>query len=134
MSLNIGHLTSSTDAQSDEMFTPFYAVEPIVKYVSRSAVVWCPFDKDWSAFVQLFRKKGNTVINSHIDTGHDFFKYEPEQYDVIVTNPPFSKKDAVLKRLYELGKPFAVLLPLNSLQGKARFEIFKQGGGANACF
>lgn len=134
MSLNIGHLTSSTDVQSDEMYTPFYAVEPIVKYVSKSAVVWCPFDKDWSAYVRLFRKNGNIVIHSHIDTGHDFFEYEPEQYDVIVSNPPFSKKDAVLKRLYELSKPFALLLPLNSLQGKARFGIFKQGGGADACF
>jgi len=33
----------------------------------------------------------------------------------------------VLRRLYEIGKPFAILLPLNSLQGVSRFEFFKQG-------
>ena len=37
------------------------------------------------------------------------------------------QKDEVLKRLYELGKPFAILLPLNSLQGVSRYKYFKQG-------
>ena len=33
----------------------------------------------------------------------------------------------MLKRLDELGKPFAVLLPLNSLQGQTRYEVFSHG-------
>ena len=53
---------------------------------------------------------------SHIGTGQDFLQYEPqEDYDYIISNPPFSKKDAILKRLYELKKPFAILMPLNVL-------------------
>lgn len=67
------------------------------------------------------------MIRSHIDDGKDFFEYEPDNYDVIVSNPPFSIKDQILKRLYELDKPFAVLLPLNSLQGKNRYQYFKNG-------
>ena len=35
--------------------------------------------------------------------------------------------DEVIKRLYELKKPFAILLPLNSLQGISRYEYFKHG-------
>lgn len=54
-------------------------------------------------------------------------QYTPFYYDVIISNPPFTQKDAVLKRLYELGKPFAILLPLNSLQGVSRYKYFKQG-------
>lgn len=42
-------------------------------------------------------------------------------------NPPFSIKDKVLERLYSFNKPFAILLPLNSLQGKTRYKYFKQG-------
>lgn len=76
---------------------------------------------------QLCRGGGYVVARSHIDEGQDFFTYEPENYDVIVSNPPFSIKDKILKRLYELDKPFAILLPLNSLQGKSRYEYFKQG-------
>lgn len=70
---------------------------------------------------------GISVIRSDISDGLDFFTYEPPEYDCIISNPPFTQKDRVLKRLYELGKPFAVLLPLNSLQSVDRYEYFKQG-------
>ena len=70
---------------------------------------------------------GYNVVHSHIFEGKDFFSYEPTQYDIIVSNPPFSVKDKILKRLYELNKPFAILLPLNSLQGNTRYKYFKQG-------
>lgn len=44
-----------------------------------------------------------------------------------MSNPPFSIKDNILERLYELNKPFAVLLPMNSLQGKTRYKYFSKG-------
>lgn len=66
-------------------------------------------------------------MRSDISDGLDFFTYEPPEYDCIVSNPSFTQKDAVLKRLYELGKPFAVLLPLNSLQSVDRYKYFRQG-------
>lgn len=46
---------------------------------------------------------------------------------MIVSNPPYTQKDRVIERLYELEKPFAVLLPLNSLQGVGRYKYFKNG-------
>ena len=70
---------------------------------------------------------GYSVVKSHIEDGEDFFEYEPDGYDVIVSNPPFAIKDKILKRLYELDKPFAILLPMNSLQGKSRFKYFSKG-------
>lgn len=65
------------------------------------------------------------MINSHIDEGKNFFEYEPEEYDCIISNPPFSIKDDILKRLDELNKPYAVLLPLPTLQGQKRFNSLK---------
>lgn len=59
--------------------------------------------------------------------GQDFFEFEPNEWDIIVSNPPFSVKDKVLERLYSFNKPFAILLPLNALQGKTRYEYFKDG-------
>ncbi len=44
---------------------------------------------------------------------------------MIVSNPPFSIKDDILRRLWELDKPYAVLFPLNDIQGKKRFEYLK---------
>lgn len=31
--------------KNDECYTPAYAVKPILKYIPKGAVVWCPFDK-----------------------------------------------------------------------------------------
>lgn len=128
MALNVGYLTCNRTADGDEVFTPFYAVEPLLKYISKDKVIWCPFDEEWSAFYQLFAEHGYKVLRSSLIEGQDFFEYEPNKtYDVIVSNPPFSKKDKVLKRLDELNKPFAILLPMNSFQGQSRYKIFKNG-------
>ena len=127
LALNTGYLTASKTEEAQESYTPFYAVDPIMKYIPKDKVIWCPFDVEWSSFYQSFKQGGYTVIRSHLEDGKDFFTYEPDKYDVIVSNPPFSIKDNILGRLYELNKPFAVLLPMNSLQGKSRYKFFKQG-------
>lgn len=96
----------------DEKYTPEYAIKPIIKYIPKDYVIWCPFDTKESNFVKLLSKT-HKVIYSHIDNAQDFFNYTPkEHFDIIVSNPPFSKKMEVLQRLYELDKPFAMLLGL----------------------
>lgn len=130
MGLNVGYLTAKTDKESDKVLTPAYAVKPILKYIDRGLLpqytVWCPFDKEDSEYVKLIKEEGHKVIYSHIDEGKNFFTYEPDEfYDFIISNPPFSIKDDILKRLYELNKPFAMLLPLPSLQGQKRFDYIK---------
>lgn len=92
--------------------------------------VWCPFDTEQSQYVLLLKKYGYNVIYSHIDNGQNFFYFEPEEsYDCIISNPPFSLKDDILRRLTELNKPYAILLPLPSLQGQKRFP-YLQGAQA----
>ena len=128
MGMNIGYLTAGRGTESDECMTPFYACEPLLKYIPKDWTIWCPCDEKWSAYYNIFKENGYNVIRSSIKEGQDFFEYEPyEHYDCIITNPPFSKKDKILKRLDELGKPFAILLPMNSLQGQSRYEVFKKG-------
>lgn len=126
MAINKGYLTAKTDKASDEVFTPEYAVKPLIKYIKPDTTIWCPFDKSFSKFVTTFQEAGFHVIYSHIDNGQNFFYYEPsEPYDVIISNPPFSCKDDILKRLFELNKPYAILLPIPSLQGQKRFPYMK---------
>ena len=132
--INKGYLTAKTDKESDEVYTPEYAVKPILEYIDKgnkkSYTIWCPFDKEDSNFVKLIREEGYKVICSHIDNGKNFFYYEPEEsYDYIISNPPFSIKDDIIKRLYELDKPYAVLMPLNVLQGQKRFNYLKDING-----
>lgn len=123
MALNVGYLTS--DRQQDELYSPYYIVDHIIKYLPKNKIIWCPFDEEWSAFYKRLKENGYFVIRSSLAEKQDFFTYEPENWDIIVSNPPFSIKDKVLERLYSFNKPFAVLLPLNSLQGKTRYKYFK---------
>ena len=125
--LNKGYATAKKTPEADENFTPFYAVEPIIKYIPKNSTVWLPFDQEWSAFNVLLKEHGIKTIHTHIEKGFDFFQYEPKTYDLIVSNPPYSIKDKVIKRLYELNKPFMILLPLPALQGKERYKYFKNG-------
>lgn len=100
-------------SENDELYTPNILVKAITPYIKRK-IVWCPFDTKNSEFVKEL-SKDNVVISTHIKGGYDFFEYEPDNYDVIVSNPPFSKKLEVLDRVYKLGKPFALLLPMPML-------------------
>ena len=115
MPINKGYLQSSRTKESDEVYTPSYAVKPIIKYTKPGSIVWCPFDTADSAYVEELNAAGFTVIYSHIDNGQNFFEYEPDEYDVIISNPPFSIKDDILRRLNELNKPYAMLMPLPAL-------------------
>ena len=62
----------------DEKYTPRYAVLPLLEFIKSTDVIWCPFDKESSEFVKVFKENGNKVIFSHIDYGQDFFEYEPK--------------------------------------------------------
>ena len=95
---------------NDELYTPRILVEPIIQYIPKGSTIWCPFDTENSEFVLVLKEHGFKVLHSHIWEGKDFFEYEPENYDCIVSNPPFSFKLQVFERLVKLGKPFAVLM------------------------
>ena len=132
MAMNKAYLTCGRTAESDECLTPRYAVYPIIKYLKAKGfkTILCPFDKDDSFYVRVLKKEGFTVINSHLET-KSFFSYtvdDIKNIDCIVSNPPFSCKDAVLEKLYEFSKPFMILLPQNSLQSKRRTQLFINNG------
>lgn len=132
MPQNIGYLTAKTDKASDEVYTADFAIKPLLQYLvlfqqsmDREITIWCPFDLEDSEYVRIFQENGFQVIHSHIDEDKNFFFYEPDDYDIIISNPPFSIKDDIIKHLDELGKPYAILLPIPALQGQKRFPYMK---------
>lgn len=65
------------------------------------------------------------MINGHIFTGQDFFKVNVPECDYIISNPPYSKKTEVFKKLYETGIPFAMLINFQGIfDNKDRFRLF----------
>lgn len=89
---------------NDEFYTPKYAILPIIKYITQKGfrTIWCPFDTEDSLFVKVLKDKGFKVINTHISQGDsgDFFQIEPDGYDCIISNPPYSLKNEVFERLF----------------------------------
>lgn len=72
------------------------------------------------AIVKVLQEKVNRVTAYDLEKN---FLTETEQYDYIVTNPPFSLAyEFVLKAKQIAKKKFALLLPLSYLHGKKRYD------------
>lgn len=104
-------------SNNDEQYTPRKTVELLLPYIQhlKDKVFWCPFDREDSQFVKVLNENGFKVVYSHIDYGQDFFTYEPEKWDVILSNPPYHNKRLYWERALSFNKPFALLLPINIL-------------------
>ena len=123
MSLDSGKLMYSS-GNNDECYTPDYAVKPILKYIPKDAIVWCPFDTDKSEFVKQISKQ-NEVVYSHISTGQDFFNYEPDDWNIMLSNPPFTNKRKYFERALSFNKPFALIMTNTWLNDSAPKQLFK---------
>jgi hypothetical protein len=122
--LDSGKLMYS-DGNNDECYTPSYGVTPILKYIPKDAKVWCPFDTTESEFVKQIGAQ-NLVISTHISTGQDFLTYTPNfEWDVIVSNPPFTNKRKFFERALSFEKPFALIMTNTWLNDSAPKQLFK---------
>lgn len=116
-----------SDGNNDECYTLPYGVKPIIKYIPKNAVVWCPFDTEESEFVKQIRANGNKVIATHISEGCNFYTFEPdEHWDCIVSNPHFSHKRETFERALSFNKPFALLMALTWLNDSAPKQLFME--------
>jgi len=121
----------------DKCQTPPYAIEPLVQWLWRYDVIWECAAGD-GILARALHSEGFQVICSDIDPKADGPGYVLDfltenlhmNYDVIVTNPPYSLKYQWLERCYELGKPFALLLPLETLGAARAQRLFKAHGVA----
>jgi len=122
--------------KSDEMYTPRYGVLPILPHIAKlearlqkKLTIWCPFDTLESEFVKVLYENGYTVICTHIYTGHDFFSYRPNfEWDIMVSNPPFSNKKDIFKRALAFGKPIALIMTLAWLNDSGSKLAFSETG------
>lgn len=124
--------TIRNDAQ-----TPPYALEPILPFLERvvkGGIIWEPACGE-GLLANALRNHGFRVTGTDIKDEHDFLSMDIGNFSAVVTNPPHSNplKYQFLERCYELGKPFALLIPVETI-GAARAQRLFQKHGAEWIF
>jgi hypothetical protein len=110
---------------SDEWYTDQQTVELCISLLNPKprSVVLCPYDSDKSLFVKELKEREFVVLH-----GMQNFLDQWYHADYIMTNPPFSIKDAVIERVYQMKIPSLLLLPIDSLGGVKRHAMYKEHG------
>lgn len=122
--------------QYDLCQSPPYAVAPLLPYLKPFLTVWEPASGGGylADALEMHSHRYVDVVKSDILRGQNFFTYNPSDppyergWDAIVTNPPYSIKYEWIARCYELGKPFALLVPLETLGAAAAQKLLQKHG------
>jgi len=116
----------SRNAESDECYTPCDQVLPILEYLNKDKTYYEATSGISSQILDGFKKYNYNIVPSN---NKNFFQCSPDDvYDGIITNPPYSIKDDFIKYCYALKKPFALFLPVASMQGGKRGQMFMEYG------
>ena len=114
--------------KNDELYTPEYAIKPLIKYLPKNIKIWECTDYGSSNITKVLKENGYEVITTHKDN-FDFLKDKADfEFNMIITNPPYSLKDKFIEKCYEYDKPFCLLLPITALEGIQRGKYWRKYG------
>lgn len=105
---------------SDEWYTPMDVVMFIKNNIDiGDKKVICPFDSENSNFVKLFPDSIYGI--------RDFME-EDYDYDIVITNPPFSFKFDILEKIVASGKECILVFPETAIFSVTFFNLVKKYG------
>ena len=99
---------SNLNSDNIEYYTPNWVWDCLKDYIPKDKVIWEAFRNEHELSTRAadhLRQIGFDVVNPYLD----FF--ENNLGDIVVSNPPFNRKKQVMERLFELNKPFMLVLP-----------------------
>tara|TARA_R100001460_G_scaffold25005_2_gene50282 strand:- start:649 stop:1149 length:501 start_codon:yes stop_codon:yes gene_type:complete len=102
----------------DNYMTPKHAWEAVQNFIPKDKVIWESFAGNGNSS-KFLTELGFDVICKE----EDFFNVD--YGDIIVTNPPFSKKKEVFTRLKQLDKPFVIICPCSMITSQYFRNLFK---------
>ena len=109
--------------KKDDYETPMQTWADIARFIPNNKTIYDPF---YSTGLSGTYMREIFKSNKIIHTNTDFFEeYKKNEFDMILTNPPFSKKIQILKELRIINKPFMMLIPVTALASQYIFTIFK---------
>lgn len=103
----------------DHCQTPIYALQPLLEHITckKDAIIWESAAGELQLLAKGLLSFGFTVIATDLAYGeeYNFFTYQPKRYSIQLTNPPYGIKYLWIDRSFELNKPFALLVPIDTL-------------------
>ena len=84
--------------------TPKHAWDNVKHFIPKDKIIWEAFYGDGNSG-KILTELGFNVIHKDVDF------YENNLGEIIVSNPPFSSAKEVMNRMYELDKPFMLIMP-----------------------
>jgi hypothetical protein len=108
---------TKTFTKHDDYMTPESAWTSIKDFIPKNKKLWEAFYGDGESG-KILEKMGFDVVHKPVD----FFKNDLGE--VVVSNPPFTKKKEVLTRLKELNKPFILILPSSTINTQYMRQLF----------
>jgi hypothetical protein len=120
----------------DRCNTPAYAIDPLLPYIRPNWIVWESAAGTGNMYDALAHHTMAIIgtelrlddIGQGVHGGRDFFEYQPPRFDAIITNPPYSIKFKWLERCYALGRPFALLVPVETIGAKSAQSLMEKHG------
>jgi len=109
--------TNKNFINHDDYMTPKYVWQDIKDLIPPNTVIWECFYGDGTSGENL-KELGFDVIHEKID----FFN--SDRGELLVSNPPFSKKKEVFTRLKQLNKPFIMLAPSSMINTQYIRQLF----------
>jgi len=116
-SLNTDNIKFKND---DDYMTPKIVFKSIAHLVPKNKIIWDSFYGDGNSGKYL-KELGFKVEHQDID----FFDEPSFNYDILLSNPPYSIKAKVFKRLAEIDKPFLMLVPVATITKQYLKKYFK---------
>tara|TARA_B110000908_G_C10017134_1_gene341266 strand:- start:212 stop:712 length:501 start_codon:yes stop_codon:yes gene_type:complete len=97
--------------KDDDYETPKGVLESLLPYIEKHKKIYDPFycagrvKKNWEEL-------GKICYNEKLDA---FNRQPPEDFDITISNIPFSIKEKCMKLFFDLKKPFIILMPIDSM-------------------
>jgi len=119
--MTLNNITNSI--YSDEWYTSQQTVDIAIRLLDPKpeSLILCPYDSANSLFVKTLESMDHTVEYGFTD----FIEGDFRRCDYIITNPPFSIKDKVIKRVFEYGVKSVLILPIDALGGVNRHAMYR---------
>ena len=107
---------------SDEWYTPPDIVDKCISLCDISdKTIICPYDTDNSNFVKRIKK----IPHKDIIYGINDFINGNYEYDICITNPPFSYKREIFEQCLKNKKDFILILPETFIFSVGFYNLYK---------